>query len=77
MSDAFLHMLGYSREDFELHGLSWRALTPPEWEEADRRAWASLEATGRMESIAKAFFPRDGSRVPVYLGAANFEGSRK
>ncbi|SAK52965.1 PAS/PAC sensor hybrid histidine kinase [Caballeronia calidae] len=75
-NDAFLHMLGYSREHFELHGLSWRALTPPEWGEADRRARASLETTGRMEPMEKEYFHRDGSRVPVYMGAANFEGSR-
>jgi len=76
-NDAFLHMLGYSREHFERHGLSWRALTPPEWHEVDRRAWDSLQENGRMEPIEKEYFHRDGSRVPVYMGAANFEGSRE
>ncbi|HEX8785825.1 MAG TPA: PAS domain S-box protein, partial [Telluria sp.] len=76
VNDAFLRMLGHSRADFEAHGLSLRALTPPEWAEVDRRAWASLEASGRMESIEKEFLRSDGSRVPVYMGAANFEGSR-
>jgi hypothetical protein len=77
VNDAFLHMLGYSRAQFEEHGLSWRALTPPEWDEVDRRAWSSLESTGRMEPIEKEYLHRDGSRVPVYMGAANFEGSRE
>lgn len=75
-NDAFLHMLGFSREHFELHGLSWRELTPPERDETGRRAWASLHATGRMELIEKEFFRSDGSRVPIYMGAANFEGLR-
>jgi PAS domain S-box-containing protein len=76
VNDTFLHMLGYSREHFERHGLSWRALTPPEWAEADRQAWTSLEASGRMEAFEKEYVRRDGSRVPVYMGGANFEGSR-
>jgi|GEM_PF-862633 len=75
-NDAFLHMLGYSRERFEREGLSWRSLTPPEWTEVSDRAWASLQETGRMGPIEKEYFRSDGSRVPVYVGAANFAGTR-
>jgi PAS domain S-box-containing protein len=73
VNDAFLRMLGYSRRDFEQHGLSWRRLTPPEWENADRKSWESLQSTGSTEAFEKEYFRKDGSRLPVYIGAANFQ----
>jgi PAS domain S-box-containing protein len=76
VNDAFLKMLGYTRDHFERNGLSWRELTPPEWAEVDAVAWESLRATGRMEPIEKEYLRSDGSRMPAYIGAANFEGSR-
>lgn len=75
VNDAFLKMLGYSREDFEQHGLSWRELTPPDWEDADKRRWEELQATGSVETFEKEYFRKDGSRLPVYIGAANFQGA--
>ncbi|WP_168710033.1 PAS domain S-box protein [Massilia sp. Mn16-1_5] len=76
VNDAFLRMLGYAREDFERDGLSWRELTPPEWEDADRRGLAVLQATGHMEAFEKEYLRKDGSRLPVYVGAANYQGDR-
>src|SRR5215813_1544509 len=55
--------------------LNWRELTPPEWQEgADRRA-AQLEASGTTQPHEKEYFRKDGTRVPVLVGAAAFEGS--
>ncbi|BDT58196.1 hypothetical protein MasN3_16900 [Massilia varians] len=74
-NDAFLDLLGVTRADFERTGLSWRALTPPEWHEADERGWAELRATGVMAPYEKEYLRSDGSRAAVYLGAANVDGS--
>ncbi|MCC2954610.1 PAS domain-containing protein [Massilia sp. IC2-477] len=74
-NDAFLDILGVTRAEFERAGLSWRALTPPEWREADERGWAQLRATGVMEPYEKEYLRSDGSRAAVYLGAANVEGN--
>ncbi|SNS52973.1 PAS domain S-box-containing protein [Noviherbaspirillum humi] len=75
VNDAFLDTVAYSREEFERDGLSWRALTPPDFIDANRKALEQLQRTGVMETFEKEYLRKDGSRVPVYIGAANFEGS--
>ena len=69
-NDAFLSMLGLSQED-RRRGLSWRALTPPEWREVDDAGLARLRAHGVMPLIEKEFLHRDGRRIPVLVGAGN------
>src|SRR5262249_33088294 len=73
-NDAFLRMLQYDREDLKA-GLRWFDMTPPEWQEAHARYEAEeLKATGMMQAREKEYFRKDGSRVPVLIGAACFEG---
>ncbi|HWH57354.1 MAG TPA: PAS domain S-box protein, partial [Terriglobales bacterium] len=72
-NDAFLRMVGYEREDLK-KGLGWFDMTPPEWQEAHARYEAEeLKATGMMQAREKEYFRKDGSRVPVLIGAACFE----
>jgi PAS domain S-box-containing protein len=75
-NEAFLHMLGYSRDDLVSGRLRWTALTPNEWSDADERAVAELRATGSCKAFEKEYLRKDGSRVPVLLGAATF-GERR
>lgn len=75
-NDAFLRMLGITREEFARNGLSWRAITPPEWLPADMKAWERLRACGVVEPFEKELYRKDGSRAAIFVGAANFEGSR-
>lgn len=77
VNGAFLHMLGYSREDFENGTLSWPALTPPEWREANAIEIQELRATGLMQNFMKEYFRKDGSRATVVMGAANFTGNNE
>jgi PAS domain S-box-containing protein len=72
-NDAFLNLVGYSREDLEAGRINWIALTPPEYAEADRRALEELAAKGICEPVEKEWIRKDGSRVAVVLGAASFE----
>jgi PAS domain S-box-containing protein len=74
-NEAFLHMVEYSREDLLSGRVRWRDLTPAEWRDRDERAVAELKATGTAQPFQKEYFRKDGSRVPVLLGAAMFEGS--
>ncbi|AEV84675.1 magnesium or manganese-dependent protein phosphatase [Actinoplanes sp. SE50] len=67
-NDAFLSMLGYTRDDLEQGRLRWPDLTPPEWAEADRRSLAELAATGRSSAFPKEYRHADGHRVPVLIG---------
>jgi PAS domain S-box-containing protein len=72
-NNAFLRMVEYDRSD--LNGrLRWFDLTPPEWQERVSRELRELEATGIMQACEKEFFRKDGSRVPVLIGAAAFDG---
>ena len=74
-NDAFLHMVEYSRGDLLSGRLRWTDLTPPEWRESSERAVAELKATGTLQPYEREYFRKDGSRVPVLIGAAIFEGS--
>jgi PAS domain S-box-containing protein len=74
-NEAFLHMVEYSREDLISGRLHWTTLTPAEWRDRDERALAELKATGTAQPFQKEYFRKDGSHVPVLLGAAMFEGS--
>jgi PAS domain S-box-containing protein len=70
---AFLDMLGYTREDLRAGRLDWQKLTPPEFEPVDRRAAEQLRRPGVCTPAEKQFFRKDGSRVPVFMGAAVFD----
>ena len=73
-NDAFLRMLRYEREDLNA-GLRWFDMTPPEWQEVHARSeLEELQTTGTMQAREKEYFRKDGSRVPVLIGAAAFEG---
>jgi PAS domain S-box-containing protein len=75
-NDAFLHMVEYGRDDLVSGRVRWTELTPAEWRDADERAVAELRATGTAQPFEKEYFRKDGSRVPVLLGCAMFEGRR-
>jgi len=76
-NDAFLRMVQYSREDVVSGRLHWTDLTPPEWRERDERAVAEVKATGMIQPCEKEYFRKDGSRVPVMIGSALFEGGNE
>jgi PAS domain S-box-containing protein len=75
-NEAFLHMVGYSRDDLVSGGLRWTALTPAEWNYAHERAAAEIRATGSHKPFEKEYVRKDGSRVPVLLGGAAFDERR-
>jgi PAS domain S-box-containing protein len=74
-NEAFLHILRYSRSDVVSGGLRWTDLTPPEWRGRDAQAQTELIATGTIQPFEKEYVRKDGSRVPVLLGCATFEGT--
>ena len=72
-SEAFLRLIGYDREDLLAGRLRWTDLTPPEWHDRTKEATAQLDSTGRIRPFEKEYLRKDGSRVPVLLGAAALE----
>jgi PAS domain S-box-containing protein len=75
-NEAFLHMVGHSRDDLLSDRLGWTELTPSEWRDADERAVAELKATGSCKAFEKEYFRKDGTRVPVLVGVASFDPHR-
>jgi PAS domain S-box-containing protein len=76
-NDAFLHMVGYDRDDLVSDRMRWTELRPSEWSPADPvilRAKAELRTTGTCKAFEKEYLRKDGTRVPVLLGAAAFGG---
>jgi PAS domain S-box-containing protein len=71
-NDAFLSIVGYSRDDVISGHLSFTGLTPPEWAGAEERLQAELASTGTWKPSEKDFFRKDGTRVPVLVGGATF-----
>ncbi len=72
-NDAFLHMLGYDREDLASGRLHRTRLTPPEWRARTERAVAEVKMTGTIQPFEKEYLRKDGSRVPVLLGGTSFD----
>ena len=75
-NDAFLQMVQLSREDLATGRMRWMDLTPAEWRARDEQAITELQTTGVFRPFEKEYLRKDGSRVPVLLGGALFEGSR-
>ena len=75
-NDAFLHMVGYDREDLASGHVNRTDLTPPEWRERDVRTVAEVKATGTVQPFEKEYFRKDGSRVPVLIGVTAFDENR-
>ena len=77
-NDAFLRMVGHDREDLVAGRLRWTDLTPPEWRKRHEQVWTpEIKMTGTVQPYEKEYFRKDGSRVPVLVGAASFDESGK
>ena len=69
-NDVLLDMLGYTREDLAQGMLRHGRLTPPGYEEVDRKATEETRLRGSCTPYEKEFLRKDGSRVPVLVGGA-------
>ena len=74
-NDAFLQMLGYTCDDLQEGKLNWRAMTPQEYAEADLQAVQQMHVSGAAVPWQKEYIARDGTHVPVLVGAAKLAGS--
>ena len=72
-NQTFLKMVQWGREDLASAGMRWTDLTPEEWRDRDELAVAELKATGSVQPYRKEYFRKDGSRLPVAVGAALLE----
>jgi PAS domain S-box-containing protein len=69
-NDAFLEMVGYSREDLQEGRLHWPDLTPPDFTPLDELAHEEGLRFGACTPFEKELICKDGTRVPVLVATA-------
>ncbi|MEH2060772.1 MAG: PAS domain S-box protein [Nostoc sp.] len=76
-NDAFLKMIGYTREDFSTQQMNWRDITPPEYLLLSERSVKELKITGVCKPFEKEYIHKDGDRIPVLLGSVVLEDTQE
>jgi PAS domain S-box-containing protein len=72
-NDAFLHMVGYDREDLVAGHLRWTDLNPPELRDRFSRQLRELKMTGTVQPYETEYLHKNGARVPVLVGGASID----
>jgi PAS domain S-box-containing protein len=75
VNDTFFRLVGYEREELIKGSVGQEVLTAPEYRDRTDRAMAEMKLTGSFQPYEKEYIRKDGSRVPVLIGGATFEGS--
>jgi PAS domain S-box-containing protein len=70
VNDAFLELVGYSREDLLAGRLQWPDLTPPEYAALDELAHEEGLRFGACTPFEKELIRKDGTRIPVLVATA-------
>ena len=76
-NDAFLQMVGYSRQELLWGKIDWTSMTPSEHHAADAQRIEEFKRTGSFPLFEKEFIRKDGSRTPILMGAAFLEESQE
>jgi hypothetical protein len=71
-NDAFLQLVGYTRDDLAAGQLWWTTMTAPEYQEREAQAMEEELATGKFQPFEKEYVRKDGTRVPVLIGGTLF-----
>jgi PAS domain S-box-containing protein len=72
-NNAFLNLMGYSREEIEANQVRWAQLTPPEWTPRTQRAREEFMTTGRITPYEREYVRKDGTRFWGLFGGARLE----
>jgi PAS domain S-box-containing protein len=70
VNDAFLDLVGYSREDLASGRLQWPDLTPPEYTPLDELAHEEGLRFGACTPYEKKLIRKDGALIPVQIATA-------
>jgi PAS domain S-box-containing protein len=75
-NNELLRLTGYSREELEAGLVRWDIMTPPEYQDLDRKHIAEAAERGSCTPYEKEYIRKDGFRVPILCGYALLEGSQ-
>ncbi len=75
-NEAFLELAGYTSEEVHSGRVGWVDMTPPEWRFLDERAVEQLGEKGVAVPYEKEYVRKDGTRVPILVGAAMLDASK-
>ena len=67
-NDAYLRLIGYSREELQRGEVRWTTITPPEHRPADARGMVEARERGSCTPYEKEYVRRDGTRTWVLVG---------
>jgi PAS domain S-box-containing protein len=76
-NDAFLSMVGYTREEFRAGSVRWGEMTPPEYVPLDAAAIAECRVSGVCTPYEKECICKDGSRLPILIGIVIYDEARE
>jgi len=68
-NESLLNMVGYTRSDMLSGKIRWDRMTPPEYLYLEAKAAGELRAKGVATPFKKEYIRKDGSRVPLLMGA--------
>ena len=74
-NDAFLQLVGWSRDQLLAGELVWDQVIPADLRQRDEQAFAQLRAHGSAPPYETMLLRRQGGQIPVVLGMVQLEGS--
>ncbi|HEX8847505.1 MAG TPA: PAS domain S-box protein [Pyrinomonadaceae bacterium] len=69
-NDAFLRIVGYTREELLEGKVKWQEMTPPEHRRLDNNASEERRAFGNSAPYEKEYIRKGGRRIQVLIGVA-------
>ena len=74
-NEAFLRIVGYTSSDLSLGQVRWKDLMSRDWSPVDDHILESMKANGFAAPFEAVYTRKDGTHVPVLIGAAIFDGA--
>lgn len=75
-NDAYLELIGRTREELRSGALRWDNITPVKFRDADRKAKEALLKNGKSDPYEKVYLRPDGTPVQVLVGLVHLGGNQ-
>lgn len=72
-NQAFLDLIGYSQQDLQKKKISYKKITPPEYQHLDENCQKELQTQFIALPFEKEYIRKDGKRINVRIHAATHD----